>query len=357
MRSPCGCTSARTLADDQHFAERHGVRDTRGLFLESGIFIHGAPTPSFLIMHKSEGGDRFEKRQRRAHFAIELTSLHHRQTSDRRDTQQQPPSEPSGVTASASSAWRTRSAYTEKGQRGDTTSSREQIEPACVRVRTTRKKRAPKKSRGKELAFSSVVYPFRERRDTKGTTTNKAMMTAAGAPALPRRTRRARVSSSTASSAVAASSAALALGCLVLFSAPAPADSFFRPTTRVKRPPGGPNPVSSLPRNRHATIDTGAAGRSARTTTQMAPLQERNAGRCSGSGMPPLLMSGSEGEGGETEVEEGEGDRVDEEEEMEDGDDEAVQVPTIEVPEMMSEEVSFFSCVDVCVSLSALFVG
>lgn len=171
-------------------------------------------------------------------------------------------------------------------------------------------------------------------------------MTTAGAQTLPRRTRRARGSPSTSASSAASSSAAFALGCLLLLSTPAPADGFFRPTTRVKTPPGGPNPVSSLPRNRHATIDNGG-GRSTRSTSQLAPLQERLAGRCPGSGMPPLLMSGSEGEGGETEFEEVE----EEEEEMEEGDDEAVQLPTIEVPEMMSEEVCQSVGTSVCVSL------
>eukprot|EP00752_Nemacystus_decipiens_P002499 g2348.t1 len=132
-----------------------------------------------------------------------------------------------------------------------------------------------------------------------------------------------------AAAAVSAASATLALAWLILLGAPVPSHGFFRPTTRVNPPPAGPTPLSSLPKNRPVAMESvengGSNRQSSRTTAPLLPMQ-RLTRRYSGS---PLLMSGEDGEKGETE--EGE-------EEEEEGGEEDVQLPTVEVPEMMSEE-------------------
>lgn len=147
----------------------------------------------------------------------------------------------------------------------------------------------------------------------------------AGAPPR-RRARRARGDGVVPSAAaVSAASATLALAWLILLSAPVPSHGFFRPTTRVKAPPGGPARTSSLPRNRPFRVDRSESsdGRQAITTPLQLPMQRLTRRFSAGS----LLMSGEEGETQEEE---------DEEKEDEEGD---VQLPTVEVPEMMSEEV------------------
>lgn len=151
-------------------------------------------------------------------------------------------------------------------------------------------------------------------------------------PRRARRTRRARGGGAPSAAAVSAASAAtLALAWLILLSAPVPSHGFFRPTTRVKAPPAGPTPFSPLPRNRPFATDSveNGSSRQSRTTAPLLPTQQRLTRRYSGS---PLLMSG-EDEGGETAGETEEGEEAEEDEEY-------VQLPTIEVPEMMSEEVS-----------------
>jgi len=144
----------------------------------------------------------------------------------------------------------------------------------------------------------------------------------------PRRARRTRADGSSA--AVTAASATLALAWLILLSAPVPSDGFFRPTTRaVKTPGSGSTPLSCLPtKNRPAAMGRSIGGEDedGRGQTAVSVLEQRGLRRYSGS---PLLM-GKEGEGETTE-----GDEEDDEEDDEDG----VKLPTIEVPEMMSDEV------------------
>lgn len=144
----------------------------------------------------------------------------------------------------------------------------------------------------------------------------------------PRRARRARADGSSA--AVTAASATLALAWLILLSAPVPSDGFFRPTTRtVKAPGSGSTRLSSLPtKNRPAFARSieGDEDDGSGAHTGAPVMRQRGLRRYSGS---PLLM-GKEGEAETTE-----GDEEDDEEDDEDG----VKLPTIEVPEMMSEEV------------------
>lgn len=133
----------------------------------------------------------------------------------------------------------------------------------------------------------------------------------------------------------AAVSATLALASLLLLSTPSPADGFFRPTTRVKGPPQGPKPVSSLPTSRH-----GVTSPSSIVTTVRQQLQYGEGGGSSRERLQRLLMSGATDEGAESSSGEqlgGEGeDSVAALEEDEDG---RLKMPPIEVPEMMDNEV------------------
>lgn len=112
----------------------------------------------------------------------------------------------------------------------------------------------------------------------------------------------------------------LALACLVLLCTPRPADGFFRPSTRVKAPPAGPKSLSSLPQGRQQLRPP--------TLFRLRQPEEEGAGSA-GRPLPLLVMSGTE-EGAEDESE-----GVEDEE----GDEDGVQVPAIEVPEMMNDEV------------------
>lgn len=124
------------------------------------------------------------------------------------------------------------------------------------------------------------------------------------------------------------------LAWLCIFAAPPIAEGFFRPTPRVIKPPGGPRPSNAVP-----------------STPRPIRLRLRE------SSLPLLVMHGAEGEDaghgeGEVEVEdvedeEGEvdGDGVDvrhrASSQAQEEEDERIAVPSVDIPEMMDEEVSF----------------
>eukprot|EP00904_Undaria_pinnatifida_P011450 jgi/Undpi1/7435/HiC_scaffold_22.g09908.m1 len=135
----------------------------------------------------------------------------------------------------------------------------------------------------------------------------------------PRRPRRA---DSTASAATAAAaSVTLALACLLLLSAPGPADGFFRPSTRVKPPDGCEKSISALPRVRQSSNRPGR-------TSALFPQPQGQGASATGRPLPLLVMCGAEEEGGS-------GEQLQEEEE---GEEEGMEMPSIDVPEMMSDE-------------------
>ncbi|CAM9325694.1 unnamed protein product [Pylaiella littoralis] len=137
-----------------------------------------------------------------------------------------------------------------------------------------------------------------------------------------RRARRARGAG--ASKAAAAASATLALAWLILLNTPVPSEGFFRPKTRAVKPLSGDTPMSSLPPARPSSRGMGGNEQQGVVSVPLLPTQRLTS--CAGS---PMLMSRAEGV--ETEDEEQEG------EEGEEGEEE-VGLPTIDVPEMMSEE-------------------
>lgn len=169
-------------------------------------------------------------------------------------------------------------------------------------------------------------------------TQQQAMASSAGEPPR-RRARRARGTG--AANAAAAASATLALAWLILLNTPAPSDGFFRPSTRAVKHPSRHNRLSSLPQTRPSPRGTIGSDQQGIVTVPMLPIQ-RLTRRYSGS---PLLMSREDG--AET------GDEEEEEEGAEGSD--GVELPTIEVPEMMSDEVGVCLCVSyLCFSWSCL---
>ncbi|CAM9109187.1 unnamed protein product [Ectocarpus sp. 4 AP-2014] len=161
-------------------------------------------------------------------------------------------------------------------------------------------------------------------------------MTTASPPRRRRAAARRTPRRDAAAAAAVAASAALALACLVLLSAPVPSDGFFRPRPNIKEPGLADNGVNVFPRNtrRPAPLCEPAGDRAMRATVPMMPLHQERGSSCSGPTRTPLLVM--RGSAGESEFEKEEEDEGDEEGEESQGD--GVQLPTVEVPEMMSEE-------------------
>lgn len=130
----------------------------------------------------------------------------------------------------------------------------------------------------------------------------------------------------------AAASATLALACLILLGAPGPADGFFRPSTRVMPPPQGPNAISSVPKHRPMRSVLSKGSSRSLPWFGMGEREEAGSGQLRGSSEGATSEEGEEGDEGGSGVKVG-------------GDDEDITLPTIEVPEMMSDEVRrWFDC-------------
>ena len=128
-------------------------------------------------------------------------------------------------------------------------------------------------------------------------------------------------------------SPSLALSFILAVFTPRSADGFFRPSTRVKAPPPGPRSLSTLPQNREQL-----------SPPSLFPIQPQAGASpdAVSKRFPSLLMSGAEEAG---DLDGGDEQVVEADEEAEE---EGIGMPSIEMPEMMSDQVWWKSSFLVC---------